>query len=230
MIDDRAFLLIGKEGHDSGNLLGFLRSSARQFGQDAFLYKAPDDEIAVHALKRLPDVELEGELKRRQTPNRGLGQFHQSLIGEYCHLILRRGAVSLPLGRLAMTETGLEDDGKYRRLHAPLLFPSRSHSRFYYSSSCEGIVTIEVFPVGPFSCKHTRSYADCCVCAARAKLARLGDGCSRSERAVTIAQGKPPAAPAVSRQQVGTTASTQPKKSTRSCSPASASVLGCAGN
>ena len=104
IVDDRAFLLIGKEGHDSGNLLGFLRSSARQFGQDAFLYKAPDDEIAVHALKRLPDVELEGESKRRQTPNRGLGQFHQSLIGEYCHLILRRGAVSLPLGRLAIND------------------------------------------------------------------------------------------------------------------------------
>ena len=97
IVDDRAFLLIGKEGHDSGNLLGFLRSSARQFGQDAFLYKPPYDEIAVHALKWLSDVELFGESKRRQTLNRGLGQFHQSLIGEYCHLILRRGAVSLPL-------------------------------------------------------------------------------------------------------------------------------------
>ena len=93
--DDRAFLLIGKEGHDSGNLLGFLRSSARQFGQDAFLYKAPDEEIAVHALKRLPDVELDGG----QTPNRGLGQFQQTRMGEYYNLILRRGAVSVPLRR-----------------------------------------------------------------------------------------------------------------------------------
>ena len=97
-LHDRALLLIGEQGHDSGNLLGFLRSSARQFGQDAFLYKPPNDEIAVHALKWLSDVELDGDLKRRQTPNRGLGQFRQSRIGEYCNLILRRGAVSLPLG------------------------------------------------------------------------------------------------------------------------------------
>jgi hypothetical protein len=97
-LNDRAFLLIGREGADSGNLLGFLRSSARKFGQDGFLYKSPYEAIAVHALKCLPDLGLECGPKK-QTPNRGLGQFYQSLIGEYCNLILRRGAVSLPLGR-----------------------------------------------------------------------------------------------------------------------------------
>lgn len=92
-VEERAFLLIGK-ADDSGNLKGFLRKVGRRFGQDAVVHKPAHGDAELHALNDLPDVDL------RAGEKRSLGPFHIDRIWEHYGLMIRRGALFPPLGRL----------------------------------------------------------------------------------------------------------------------------------
>ena len=92
-IDEHGFLVFGS-ADDSGNLKGFLRKYGRKFDQDAVVHKGYYRDVHLHALKDLSDIGLtDGQC-------RSLDGFSTARISAYCTLLLRRGALFLPLGRL----------------------------------------------------------------------------------------------------------------------------------
>lgn len=45
-VDEKSYLVIGKEGEDKGQLLSFLKKHGQKYGQDSVLHKAHDSEEA----------------------------------------------------------------------------------------------------------------------------------------------------------------------------------------
>ena len=46
-VDEKALLVIGKEGHDNNELLGFLKKHGEKYDQDSILHKSHDNENAL---------------------------------------------------------------------------------------------------------------------------------------------------------------------------------------
>lgn len=98
LVNEDGFLVFGN-ADDSGNLKGFLRKYGRKFEQDAVVHKGYYRDAHLHALKNLTDLGLtDGQ-------GRSLDHFYPARIAYYYTLMMRRGALFLPLGRVARHDT-----------------------------------------------------------------------------------------------------------------------------
>lgn len=77
-----SFLVLGKEGDDSGSLLGFLKQEGKRYDQDAILYKSYGDDHAY--LIGLKDGALPGPGVTHDT-----GVFHPNRAREYLSMLKR---------------------------------------------------------------------------------------------------------------------------------------------
>lgn len=91
--EEHGFLIFGN-ADDSGNLKGFLRKYGRKFEQDAVIHKGYYCDAHLHALKNLTDLGFaDGQ-------SRSLDHFYPDRIASYYTLMMRRGALFPPFGRL----------------------------------------------------------------------------------------------------------------------------------
>lgn len=82
-VDEKSYLVIGKEGHDGGALKKFLVNHGKKYNQDSVLHKAHNQpDVHEHGLK--PEgTPKDGESRSFGTwhPNR-LGQYHTAMKGK----------------------------------------------------------------------------------------------------------------------------------------------------
>jgi hypothetical protein len=81
---ERAYMIIGRQGDDSGNLLDFLKTHGAKCDQDCVIYKS-HDEAGVD----LVGTTHRANVKPAYGEKESLGRFHPDRAGEY-HAALRR--------------------------------------------------------------------------------------------------------------------------------------------
>jgi hypothetical protein len=85
-VDEDSYLVIGRRGHDSGSLKGFLIKHGKKYDQDSIMFKAHDDQSArLHGTK---EGEFPGLGKEHD-----VGEWHPNRAGEF-HFAIRNETFS----------------------------------------------------------------------------------------------------------------------------------------
>jgi len=79
-VDEKSLLVIGKEGHDNGHLLGFLKNHGEKYEQDSVLHKSHNSKNAM-----LHGTNESGWPGKGQTHD--VGSWHPNRAGEFHSLI-----------------------------------------------------------------------------------------------------------------------------------------------
>lgn len=84
-VDEKALLVIGKKGHDNGELLNFLKNTGEKYDQDSILHKPHDsDKAALHGTN---ESGWPGKGEKHE-----VGSWHPSKAGEFHSLLKNKKA------------------------------------------------------------------------------------------------------------------------------------------
>ncbi|MFL9855099.1 hypothetical protein PQR72_05075 [Paraburkholderia madseniana] len=117
---ERAYMVIGRKGDDSGNMMGFLKKYGAKYDQDCVIYKSHDE-----ASVDLVGTTHRADVKPAFGEKVSLGRFHPDRAGEYHAALRRQNALVFDSGGLVeMIGQGFFG-GSARYLHAQAIYKAQ---------------------------------------------------------------------------------------------------------
>jgi len=121
-VDEHSFLVIGKKGHDSGALKGFLQHHGEKYGQDSVIHKAHNESTA----KLLGTREGAWPGKGKEED---VGHWHPNRFSEF-HSVLRTGKFHSAMQGGGKSFAFTKEEWEGFAVYNPVSFSSRVETLF----------------------------------------------------------------------------------------------------